>query len=274
MNRKVREVLNQILDRFKAGDIPETIALAAYPSRIKVPSNAWSLTNRVLMVLSGTHDARGFLQWKGVNRSVRKGTKAIYILVPWFSRSADPETGQEKVRVRGFIGRPVFRLEDTEGDPLDYQTLELPDLPLLERAGQWGIEVKAVPGDYRYQGYYSPARKEIALATQAESVFFHELAHAAHEKVKGGLESGQDPFQEIVAELAATALSRLVGKDPGDTLGNSYRYIEDYAGKAKLTPVAACLRVMGETEKVINLILKGGEPCPGEATTAPESNGI
>ena len=74
------------------------------------------------------------------------------------------------------------------------KSLELPDFPLIERAEEWGISVKAVPGNYRYYGYYQPGRNEIALATPEESVFFHELAHAAHEKVKGALKPGQDPL--------------------------------------------------------------------------------
>lgn len=155
MNWKVREGLDGILGRFRAGDIPEAIALASYPMS-DIPSRSWSLTNRTLMFLS----------------------------------------------------------------------------------------------------------------TKAECVFFHELAHASHEKIKGNLKSGQDPFQEIVAELAATALCRLVGKDPSDILGNSYRYIESYAQKAKVPAISACLTVMTETEKVIKLILKGGEPCVAELTTA------
>ena len=38
--------------------------------------------------------------------------------------------------------------------------------------------------------------------------------------------------------------------------GQQYRYIQSYAEKLKLSPQAACLRVMSETEKVLNLILK------------------
>jgi len=79
---------------------------------------------------------------------------------------------------------------------------------------------------------------------------------------------------EVVAELAGAALSRLVGKDSRDLLGNSYRYIEDYAAKAGVSPLTACIRVMAETEKVINLILKGGEPCLPEAATAQGSGKI
>ena len=78
----------------------------------------------------------------------------------------------------------------------------------------------------------------------------------AHEKVKGTIKPGQDPLQEIVAELTAQCLCRLVGRMTNDTTGNSYRYIERYAEKLKLSPQAACLKVMSETEKVLNLILK------------------
>ncbi len=273
MNQKVREVLTVILDRFKTGDIPEAIALASYP-RINVPSNKWSLLNRTVMFLSGTYDARGFRQWKEVNRSVKKGSKAIYILVPSIRKSTDQETEEEILILKGFIGGPVFKVEDTDGEPLEYEELVLPDLPLLDRAEEWGIEVKAIPGNFRYYGYFSSQRKEIALATKAECVFFHELAHASHEKVKGKLKPGQDPVEEIIAELAATALCKLVGKDPKDNLGNSYQYIEKYATKAKLNPISACLTVMSETEKVINLILKGDEPCVREATIPQNPGGI
>ena len=62
-----------------------------------------------------------------------------------------------------------------------------------------------------------------------------------------------------MAELSAQTLCALVGKQAKDTFGNSYRYIERYAEKAKLSPHSACLRVMSQTEKVLKLILKGEE---------------
>ena len=209
------------------------------------------------MFLSGTGDARGFRQWKQADRWVKKGAKAVYILVPCFKKQVDDETGEEKEVLRFFKSTSVFRYEDTDGQKLDYEQLEIPDLPLLDKAEAWGISVKAIPGNYRYHGYYSSQRKEIALATPEESVFFHELSHAAHEKVKGGLKKGQDPFQEIVAELAAQALCQLAGKKATDTFGNSYQYIEQYSEKANMTAHSACLKVLSETEKVLNLILKG-----------------
>ena len=134
------------------------------------------------MFLSGTADARGYAQWRQVNRYVRKGAKAIYILVPRImKRKIETEDGedeeQEEEILTGFLARPVFRVEDTDGEPLDYQKIDLPELPLMDRAQEWGISVKTIPGNYRYYGYFSQDRMEIGLATKEEAVFFHELAH-------------------------------------------------------------------------------------------------
>jgi hypothetical protein len=255
MNNRVRQVLDVIVEKFKSGEIPEAVAMASFPVP-DTPSSKWSFVNRTLMFLSGTADARGFRQWKQVNRWVRKGAKAIHILVPCFKKEVDDETGEEKEVLRFFKSMPVFMYEDTEGEELDYRNIELPELPLMDKAKEWGISVKAIPGNYRFSGYYSPKRQEIALATPEEKTFFHELAHAGHERIKGSLITGQEPLQEIVAELSAQALCRLVGKQTNDTTGNSFRYIERYADKVKLTPHAACLKVLSETENVLNLILK------------------
>ena len=77
--------------------------------------------------------------------------------------------------------------------------------------------------------------------------------------MRGRLKGGQDPIQEIVAELSAQALCRIVGKTGTRYLGNCYRYIEGYSKDLKITPYSACLKVMSDTEKVLNLILKGQE---------------
>jgi antirestriction protein ArdC len=257
MNTKAQQILSGILDKFKEGSVPDAIAYATYPAP-DIPSSNWSFFNRTIMFMCGmTADARGFRQWKEAGRFVKKGSHAFHILVPCFGKVPDKENGDESEVLKYFKAAPVFRCEDTDGEPLDYEQIELPELPLIERAKDWGISVKAIPGNYRYLGAYSMNRKEIALATAEEGVFFHELGHAAHEKVIGKLKSGQDPYQEIVAELAAAALCKIVGKQPSDTIGNSYRYIESYAKKVNHSPYSACMKVMRETEKVIGLILKG-----------------
>jgi len=261
-NDKVKDVLTSILDRFKSGDIPKAIAFSIFPIA-DIPAAKWSLCNRTLMFFAGTQDARGFQQWKEAKRYVKKGAKSFLILVPKFAKKENGE-GEEETFLAGFLTAPVFRLEDTDGEPLAYQQIQLPKLPLVEVAQQWGVSVKAIPGSYCYYGYYRDSAKEIALATEEEAVFFHELSHAAHAKVLGKLKPGQDWKQEVVAELSAAALCHMVGKDGDKHLGNSYTYIERYASKAKITPLAACFQVIGDVGKVLQQILMLGGNSNGQ----------
>jgi antirestriction protein ArdC len=254
MNEKVRQTLQSIVERFENGDIPEVIAYSTFPLS-NIPATKWSLLNRILMNLARTSDARGFRQWQEVGRHVKKGAKSFAILAPRFIKKQTEDEEKEKILLAGFLAVPVFRVEDTEGEPLDYQQLELPELPLMEVARSWGISVKAIPGNYHFIGCFSQERKEIALATKEESIFFHELAHAAHQRILGELKEGQDWKQEIVAELSAAVLCKIAGKT-SNTLGNSYQYIERYAKKADLAPWQACIKVMSDVEKVLNLIFE------------------
>ena len=254
MAASIHDTVSSIIASFERGDIPKAVAHSMFPIS-NIPSAKWSLLNRTLMFLSGTKDARGYRQWQQAGRYVKKGAKSFRILVPRIVKTENEENGEVEHFLRGFMCKPVFRVEDTEGEALDYENLELPDFPLIDKAEEWGISIKAIPGNYRYYGYYSSGRKEIALATPEESVFFHELAHAAHEKVNGSLKSGQDPIQEIVAELSAAALCRMVGKRQDNSLGNSYRYIQRYAADLNLTIHIACLKVMSETETVLKTII-------------------
>ncbi|MFZ1321412.1 MAG: ArdC-like ssDNA-binding domain-containing protein [Ignavibacteria bacterium] len=255
---KVKEVLDLIIKEFHEGNIPEKIAYSIFPI-INIPSSKWSLLNHLLMFISGTEDARGFRQWIEVNRHVKKGAKSFQILVPCFKKVTDENTKEEVSRLVGFTTANVFRAEDTEGEMLAYERLQLPEHPLMDKATEWGIDVKAVPGNTDHYGYYSSNKKLIALATAEESTFYHELCHVAHEKVIGNLKRGQDPFQEIVAEVSAQALCRIVGKDGDKHLGNSYRYIESYAKELELSPQSAVLHVISDVEKVLQLVLENKE---------------
>jgi len=117
MNEKVKSVLNSILEKFQTGDIPEAIAYSMFPFP-SVPSAKWSLLNRTLMFLSGTMDARGIRQWNKVSRYVKRGSKCLYILVPYIKKVTD--NGEEKQALIGFGTKAVFRVEDTDGEPLEY----------------------------------------------------------------------------------------------------------------------------------------------------------
>jgi len=254
MNDRVKSVLNSILQKFETGDIPEAISYSMFPFP-DVPSARWSLLNRTLQFLHGTFDARGIRQWNRVNRYVKKGSKCLHILVPYIKKVEN--NGDEKQVLIGFGTKAVFRIEDTQGEHLEYENIELPRFPLIDRARSWGISIKAIPGNYSYYGLYSSERKEISLASETECVWFHEVAHCAHEILNNGLKPGQDPLQEVVAELASHCLCRLVGKSGEKHLGNGFKYISRYAEKINLSPLSACTKVLNEVEQVLNLILNG-----------------
>ncbi len=251
MTKKIKQTLKNILDCFESGNLPKAITYSVFPPA-NIPSANWSLLNRILVFLSGTQDARGFRQWKEAKRYVKKGAKAIYILVPRIVRHENEE-GDKEQKLAGFMARPVFRIEDTKGETVEYERVELPDLPLMEKAKQWGIKVKTIPGNHTCYGYYSSDQKEIALASKEETVFFHELAHAAHKRISKSDKNAKWQ-KEIVAELAAAAMCELLGK-PTRFLGSNYQYIEHYAKKADLAPVQACLKVISDVEKVLDLVL-------------------
>jgi hypothetical protein len=258
--KTIQETLQRIVQCFESGAIPEAISYSVFPAA-DIPSANWSFMNRIIMHLSGTADGRGFRQWKVVNRFVKKGAKAFYILVPRFNTSEHEEDEENQV-LTGFMLRPVFRVEDTTGEPLEYQKIELPELRLIEKAKYWGISVKAVPGNYRYYGYFSQNTKEIALASKDETVFFHELSHAAHSRLIVDFNKVQTWRKEIMAELSAAVLCRLVGKT-SRYLGNNYQYIKHYANKANHSPVKACLMVMDDVKNVLNLILEDEKKAKG-----------
>jgi antirestriction protein ArdC len=259
MNEKVRSVIDNILASFESGDIPEALSIAVLP-RLDVPCSHWSFLNRVVAWLSGSSDCRGFRQWKAVSRSVKKGSKAIFILAPSFrkKRKDEEENEGEELILTGFLTVPVFRYEDTKGEPLDIPELKPRDLPpLFDVAQAWNIDVDwhSYAGDGF--GFYSPSRSMISLATHNEGTFFHELGHAAHHRFLGHLKKGQVWDQEVVAELTATVLAHVYGKKVD--LGGSFRYIRSYAEKANLDPHRACLKVIQDVEQCVDLIIQEHE---------------
>src|SRR5437016_5817311 len=82
----------------------------------------WSLNNRLLAMIAGTSDARGYRQWQEVGRFVKGGTKALYIVAPKKFKKGeveDAETGEKHAvfGISGFLAVPLFRFEDTDGKP-------------------------------------------------------------------------------------------------------------------------------------------------------------
>ncbi|WP_372364857.1 ArdC-like ssDNA-binding domain-containing protein [Candidatus Uabimicrobium sp. HlEnr_7] len=238
-NRKelIQKTLQHIIGLFSRGNVPKAIKIATFPT-LDIPSNRWSLSNRILMYLHNTEDARTWKQWQKVERNVKKEEKAFYIFAPRkYKVKCEDDNGEEneKYVLKGFSVLPVFTVEQTEGKILDYQQLELPKFPLLDKAREWNIDVSAIGFSSDYYGYYqsSGEQEKIRLASPHEIVFFHELAHSSHRRVLGKLKNGQNEEQEIVAELSAQVLAQIVGTQIESTLGNSFLYIRSYAQRMR-----------------------------------------
>jgi hypothetical protein len=258
---RVKSVLDALLEEFKNGTIPEAVQYSMFPIP-DIPSAYWSLLNKLIMFYHETEDARGYKQWQKVNRQVLKGKSSFDIVVPIFKKELEEKSQEEKVLLKGFCCGCVFKVEDTVGEPLDYQKLELPKFPLIGKANDLGVSVQAVPRNDSYYGYYDPRKGLIALATPEEKTFFHELCHCADHKLRGEIKSTQDPIQEITAELAAQALCRIVGKDGDKYFGNSYQYIENCAKELKITPHNAVLQVIKNVESILHYLLLDKEVQP------------
>ena len=116
--RKAESAATLILEAFRSGNLPKAMAPVFVNRKDDIPCRRWSWSNQLLAALSGTGDARGYRQWETVGRHVKKGSKSFPILCPCIRKFEDKETGEEKAAIYGFTSAPVFRLEDTEGDPL------------------------------------------------------------------------------------------------------------------------------------------------------------
>jgi len=262
-SKKAKVCLQQIVDLFKAGNIPKALAVATIPPQAGIPSAKWSWGNKVLQFLADTSDARGFQQWKQAGRKINRGAKAFYILGPktrTIKETDNEGTETEKVIVAGFFAIPVFRAEDTDGKPLPYEPSTPP--PLAEMVEQFGLSVSYQTFVSRYYGYYQSKSKKIVLASHDSKVFFHELAHAAHERIEGRLKGGQIPSQEIIAELTAATLAQMYC--PESNLGFSYEYVKSYAKKSKKSIERACLSVINIVGQVLDEILKTQMPLKEE----------
>jgi hypothetical protein len=282
-NERAPAALEEVLGLFESGDLPSMVARTVIARQESdSPIAYWSLGNQLLALLAGTSDARGYRQWQEAGRHVVKGSRAFHILGPSTRKVEDEESGEAKTIVLGFHPIPVFRYEDTEGFPLqtpDYDPPAPP--PLADVASRWGIPVTYAPnvgqswlGLYRHS-FGAGAREaveddwtegavrvteSIMLASHDEQVFFHELAHAAHQRAlaKDGKDLSGEPTKrkELVAELTAAVLGRLHGLTLGD-LAWSREYLKHHAGAKSLG--SACMGVLSEVQACLREILESDE---------------
>jgi hypothetical protein len=256
---KARDAAEAVLQAFREPSrLPAALAPIFIRRRNAVPCAAWSWGNQLLVSLHGYSDARGFRQWQDVNRSVRAGEKAMYILAPVTRRVAGDNDDEPRFLTLGFRAQPVFGLEQTEGEPLSTGDADidawLAALPLRDVAVSWGIALDAFNGrPGGSHGTFRPGR--IALGVRNLSTWCHELVHAADHRAGALQEFGQHWRSETVAELGGAVLLQLLGRGGDADLGGCWRYVSAYADAAGVHPFTACQRVLRRTCDAVALIL-------------------
>ena len=246
--------MNKLVERFETGDIAPLVTLSTIrlTAQNSIPAERWSFSNQFLaLIQTGELDCRGFRQWQEVKRHVSTGASAAYILGPIIHKIKNDD-GEEKNILMGFKSIPVFPLGMTEGEPLpDIDKTIAPDVlpPLVDVAEKWGLTVRYTPFTGDAYGSFSQTAKAIRLATHEESVFFHELAHAAHSKLEH-LKGGQDARQETIADFTACVLMQVYGLK--DTTGTTWNYIKAYNPDNPVNAIVSALDTIG---KVLDLIV-------------------
>lgn len=262
------EAVENLLEMYKSNKLPEAAAWSIIKRRkgeSEIPSDKWSLGNLVLMYGHNTLDARGYKQWQSVGRFVKKGSKAFHILGPNARKikTADSDgQEEEKIIITGFHPISVFRIEDTDGEPVkvtDYTPEELP--PLWDAAKHLGIEVKYAPMYRPALGTFSTMTNKINLYADDAIVYFHELAHAVEHNFVHKLQTLTEDVSEATAEFAAMVLCQIIGITGYEKQG--FKYIEKYANIKEDNDSEKALKmimnIMNDTEKIVNIILDAAD---------------
>ena len=266
----IQNAVENLMDMFKTGKLPEKVAFSIIHRHAgdEVPSDKWSIGNRVLQMLQGTEDARGFKQWESVGRHVAKGCHAIHILAPLTCKVKDKDevTGEEveKVIIKGYRPIPVFRYEDTEGEPLPYAQKYAPAQhpTFFDVAEKLGIDVRYAPLKSNYLGKYSIRTNSITLCAEDAVVYYHELAHAVHATFVD-LRVFDSEKAEVVAEFSALVMANIAGIEGFEQQG--FDYIEHYAKNHSNEGVMReIFSVLNDVEHIVNTVLSVSDDASAE----------
>ncbi|NMC32285.1 MAG: M48 family peptidase [Veillonellaceae bacterium] len=275
-NDLVKTTVQNLLDQFARQDFPAEVGwqiIRRQSGLHAVPSDSWSPGNRWIMLACGTTDARGFGQWHHAGRRVKPGSKALYICAPNPRKiTSDEDDDPEAARtiVAGFRWIPVFRIEDTTGQPVssaDYTPQILP--PLFDVAAKLGASVKWQPFDGKTLGRYRPSSKEIVLSDQTALTYYHELLHHLDSQIEP-IRPGRLAEAELVAEFGGSVLCAMQGITGYES--SSYRYLRSYAdGKEPQAVLRSIMAIAARVEKLVGIVLDAAEQTAGIPEALPAS---
>lgn len=263
----LNSAVQNLMEMFQNQKFPEQVAFTIIKRHnsdsMNKPSDKWSIGNLLIMAFVGkTADARTYKQWQAANRFVKRGSKSFNIFAPVMRKIEETGASDDKDKyiLVGFKALPVFRYEDTDGEPLqnyDYTPPKMP--PFFDVAEKLGLTVNWQPFDNQAYGWFSSKSKSITLSSQDAFIYFHELAHAVNATFED-ISRNRDKA-EIVADLTAAVLCELQGISGYQQ--QTFNYIQNYCrDKSDNGVIKTILNVLNDVEKIVNIIVDtANKPC-------------
>lgn len=192
-----------------------------------------------------------FRRWQELGRQVRKGEKAIALVLPVTIKKEDND-GNETVFSLFTVKNNWFVLSQTDGDDYVQETVT-PAWDKAKALEALGIaEVEFELGDGNCQGYASGTSIAInPVAQHPHKTRFHEIAHIVLGHTKEGQLQDDEwtprDIREVEAESVAYILCSLLGL-PGQV--ESRGYIQSWLGEQQVTDKQA-QRIFSAANKIL-----------------------
>jgi hypothetical protein len=219
----------------------------------------------------------GFRAWLALNRVVRKGSKAIYILAPVTIKHPDTD-GQENGEKRIFFRSvPVFDVAMTDvlpgtqaiplcapAEPITGESHAHVLEPLERLAGELGYQVQYRPIDGSTGGWCDPRRREIIVDDQLPAnaqvrVLVHEIAHSLG---VGYTEYGRAQAEVLVDTVTYVVLAGQAGLDVS---GESIPYVAGWGEQGALDAIREFATTIDEiARRIEDAITPTAAPVPAD----------
>lgn len=218
----------------------------------------YSMGNLAFLLAQGVtpQPVASYDRWKQIDRHVKRGAKARYILRPITVKLKDDldDDGNPKTLQKFKAVKSVFPLEDTEGEPLPEQ-LELPTWTEERCLGNLAIRLVEFDSfNGNAQGYSTV--NEIAInpiAVYPKATLFHELGHHAAKHLERSIEEYREHRGSFEFEAEGTA--HLVMKElellTPEVAAKQRGYIQSWTSRATSTSNASVRTIFKATDKIL-----------------------